>query len=87
MRQTILAAVDAHPGCMSPIMLDHFLRGEAFGRMAEKGLLGSPHFGALKGAESHELTEAIFALVTEGALARARGFYPALSLALKGVIA
>jgi hypothetical protein len=87
MRQTILAAVEAHPGCMSPIMLDHFLRGQVFGRMADKGLLESPHFGALAGADSQQLTDAIFDLLREGAVSRADGFYPALSLATKGVSA
>ena len=81
---TVLKAVQEHPACMSPVLLEHFLRGEVLGRMAEKGLLDSPHFGAFSTLPAMVVAALIDGCVQVGWLKREEGFYPALSLTHKG---
>ena len=80
----VLQTLADHPAMMSPVLLDHFLRGEVLGRMAEKGLLDSPHFGALSTLPSIAVAALIDGCTQVGWLKRAEGFYPALSLTSKG---
>jgi superfamily II DNA helicase RecQ len=82
--RTVLLAVQAHPFLMSPVLLEHLLRGEELGRMREKGLVGSPYFGALPTADVLDLYRLIQVCVEAGWLARGTGFYPALGLTHKG---
>lgn len=77
-KRTVLAAVAAHPMVMSPILLEYLLRGERVGRMAEKGLLDSPHHGALKALPGAEISFLIADLVQDKLLAKTAGVYPAL---------
>ncbi len=80
----VLQVLADHPGAMSPVLLDHFLRGEVLGRMADKGLLESPYFGALSTLPSIAVAALIDGCQQVGWLSRADGFYPALSLTTKG---
>jgi superfamily II DNA helicase RecQ len=80
----VLQILNDHPAAMSAVLLDHFLRGEVLGRMAEKGLLDSPHFGALSTLPSIAVAALIEGCMEVGWLTRAEGFYPALSLTAKG---
>jgi superfamily II DNA helicase RecQ len=80
----VLQVLHDHPAAMSPVLLDHFLRGEVLGRMAEKGLLDSPHFGALATLPGFAVAALIDGCEQLGWLQRAEGFYPALSLTAKG---
>ncbi|MFP5501804.1 MAG: HRDC domain-containing protein [Candidatus Sericytochromatia bacterium] len=82
--RTVLSAVRHHPKLMSPVLLDHLLRGEVIGRMAEKGLLDSPHFGALKSLPVGAAYHLIEACMESGWLVRGTGFYPALQLTHTG---
>lgn len=82
--RTVLAAVRMHPNLMSPVLLDHLLRGEVIGRMAEKGLLDSPHFGELKALPTGAVYHLIEACLAAGWLSRGAGFYPALVLTHTG---
>lgn len=79
-----LAAVQAHPGSMSPVLLEYLLRGDIIGRMGEKGLLTSVHHGALSGATSHDVHTAITTVLARGFAYRGSGFYPALWLTPDG---
>jgi superfamily II DNA helicase RecQ len=80
----VLQVLRDHPAAMSPVLLDHFLRGEVLGRMAEKGLLDSPHFGALSALPGFAVAALIDGCEQVGWLRRADGFYPGLSLTAKG---
>lgn len=80
----VLQILNDHPAVMSAVLLDHFLRGEVLGRMAEKGLLDSPHFGALSPLPTIAVAALIEGCMEVGWLKRAEGFYPALSLTTKG---
>jgi superfamily II DNA helicase RecQ len=80
----VLQVLAEHPAIMSPVLFDHFLRGQVLGRMAEKGLLESPHFGALSTMPSIVVAALIDGCEQVGWLQRADGFYPALSLTAKG---
>jgi superfamily II DNA helicase RecQ len=82
--RTILQAVQAHPHTMSPVLLEHLLRGEELGRMREKDLLDSPYFGALAGADVIDVYKLIQICVEAGWLVRGSGFYPSLGLAHRG---
>lgn len=82
--RVVLAAVRLHPKLMSPVLLDHLLRGEPIGRMTEKGLLDSPHFGALRSLPLGAVYHLIEACLESGWLARGTGFYPALHLTHAG---
>lgn len=80
----VLQAVDQHPDCMSPVLLEHLLRGEVIGRMAEKGLLESPLLAALSDLPPGAVAHLVEACLDAGWLSRSGGFYPALSLTLSG---
>lgn len=80
----VLKAVQLHPNTMSPILLDHLLRGETIGRMAEKGLLDSPYFGMLADLPMGAVYHLIEACIETGWLSRGTGFYPALGLTHTG---
>lgn len=80
----VLQILHDHPAAMSPVLLNHFLRGVVLGRMAEKGLLDSPHFGALSTLPDFAITALVEGCEQLGWLQRAEGFYPALSLTAKG---
>ena len=79
--EAVVAAVKVHPGLMSPVLLEYLLRGEKIGRMAEKGLLESPHHGSLRDVPSGAIAAHIDGLLASRRLVRASGFYPALKLA------
>lgn len=83
--RTILATVQLHGGLMSPVLLEHFLRGEVIGRMAEKGLVDSPYMGALATLPAGAVGHLIEACLDVGWLVRADGYYPALSLSRSGL--
>lgn len=80
----ILQAVQLHRGLMSPVLLEHLLRGEVLGRMAEKGLLESPYLGALANLPAGSVFHLIEACLDAGWLARSEGFYPAVSVTRAG---
>lgn len=80
----VLQAVDQHPHCMSPVLLEHLLRGEVIGRMAEKGLLDSPYMGLLTDLPPGAVAHLIEACLDAHWLSRSNGFYPALTLTLSG---
>jgi hypothetical protein len=80
MLNTILACAAAHPGLMSPLVLDHLLRGKVFGRMEEKGLLNSPHFGRLKKAAPGAVSMIISEAMLNKMLVRVGGDYPGLAV-------
>jgi hypothetical protein len=76
--RAIIEAVKLHPGVMSPIMLDHYLRGEVLGRMSEKGLLDSPYFGACADLDVMAVATIIDAAMQKHPIKRTPGFYPGL---------
>lgn len=80
----VLQVLHDHPAVMSPVLLDHFLRGEVLGRMAEKGLLDSPHFGSLSTLPSMVVAALIDGCEQVGWIKRSDGFYPGLALTTKG---
>lgn len=82
--RTVLLAVQTHPLAMSPVLLAYMLRGEVIGRMAEKGLANSPHFGVLAEASEEDVAAAIATCLDQRWLTRAAGFYPALRLTVSG---
>jgi len=82
--QVVLRAVQAHPSTMSPILLEYLLRGETIGRMEEKGLLESSHFGALRDLPPGAVASLIGEALLERYLLRSGGFYPALRLSTTG---
>ena len=82
--RAVLQAVQRHPLTMSPLLLEYLLRGEAIGRMAEKGLLQSPHHGELATEPNGAIAEAIADALDAGWIARGGGFYPALKLTPQG---
>lgn len=79
-----LQAVRQHPLLMSPLLLEYLLRGEIIGRMAEKGLLDSPHHGALADVCGPSVAENIAEVLAAGYIARGGGFYPALKITPAG---
>jgi hypothetical protein len=82
--KTVLLAVEANPGVMSPILVEFMLRGELIGRMTEKGLDKSPFFGVAADKSGHALMEAINEGIAHGLLGRIGGFYPGLVLTSRG---
>lgn len=66
----IVACVKDHPAQMSPLLLEAVLCGrKPFGRLVEKGLDASPHFGVLSdlppGAVAKLVGDAMFSGVFE----------------------
>lgn len=82
--RVVLRAVQLHPGCMSSLLLEHLLRGETFGRMAEKGLLDSPYRGALADTPGEAIARSVEEAVEAGWLERSEGYYPSLTITLVG---
>lgn len=80
----VLKSLYDHPDRMSPVLLEHLLRGVALGRMAEKGLLGSAHFGALAHLPEGAVAAWIAEVLENGWALKARGYYPALRLSREG---
>lgn len=80
----VLLAVEAHSDLMSPLLLEHLLRGETFGRMREKKLCDSPFFGALSHLPAGAVGRLIEDAFDEGWLTRSDGFYPAVHLTPRG---
>jgi hypothetical protein len=74
----VLRAVHEHPGAMSALFLSHLLRGNIFGRMAEKGVAESSHRGALAHLTPVEVDTAIAGAVEAGLLKRVAGPYASL---------
>lgn len=82
--RAVLKALYTHPDRMSPVLFEHLLRGATIGRMAEKGLLGSPHFGVLAHLPEAEVSAWIQEVLANGWAQRARGFYPAMCITREG---
>lgn len=80
----VLGAVDLHPNCASPVLLEHLLRGEVIGRMAEKQMLDSPYMGALATLPPGAVVHLIEQAIDSDWLRRSAGFYPALNLTDQG---
>lgn len=79
-QKTVLEAVHRHPGAMSALFLGHLLRGNVLGRIAEKGLIDSPSFGALRSVSPLEVDAAIAACQAAGWVTKVAGPYAALVL-------
>ena len=82
--RTVLQAIQLHPRLMSPVLLEHLLRGEPLGRMVEKGLTDSPYYGALANLPTGAVFHLVQGCLEAGWLAAGTGFYPALGLTLAG---
>lgn len=80
----VLRAVHDHPGAMSALFLSHLLRGNIFGRMAEKGVADSPHRGALMYLQPEQIDAAIAEVIAAGWVARVAGPYAALVATREG---
>jgi superfamily II DNA helicase RecQ len=83
-QKTVLEAVHRHPGAMSALFLGHLLRGNVLGRIAEKGLIDSPSFGALRAVSPLEVDAAIAAVTAAGWVTKVAGPYAALVLTHEG---
>lgn len=77
----IINAVAAHHGEMAEVELEHFLIAEDFGRLRERGLLRSEHFGVLSDVPRELVQDRIYALRRAGQLIPVGGFRRALAVA------
>lgn len=74
-QEKVMRAVRDH-GPMSQQLLKHIMRGGVVGSMTQRGLLDSLHRGAMSGAPSYVIHEAIATCMDQGWLVRSPGDYP-----------